>query len=214
MEQYKYALYQKFREPRLYRYAAAGDWDKIPRRCRSHPREAKFVHKYAPCDTALHRLLRPAGPCVDCDMKTRRSIGEMKVQAVSALLTANPTAASAIDSFGRTPLHLACMDASSSAKAVELLLDEWPKATSMRDINGRTPLHYLLSRNERVPLSLLEKLVSVYPQSASVKDCFGSTAVDIIQAREDDEHKNCLLQIVVSDEGKFEISRKSEGGTR
>jgi hypothetical protein len=57
-EQVAYKLYSTFREPALYRMALLGDWEKVPSRCVSHPKEATFVHKYAPNDTALHRILR------------------------------------------------------------------------------------------------------------------------------------------------------------
>ena len=129
-----FALYSTFREPKLYRMTANGNWDLIPARCRSHPKEVTFVHKYAPNDTVLHRLLRP-NSCTnqqqryssakqDQDQSVETSIiadeessvlqheiDQMKLAAAAALLDTYPEIATRPDAFGRTPLHLVCSDA-------------------------------------------------------------------------------------------------------
>jgi hypothetical protein len=135
-EQLGYALYATFREPKLYRMAVTGDWSGLIARCRSHPKEAAFVHKYPPADTALHRILQASwssmttnadtdtATChseidscsrddaliVPLDQETMEQFVALKLAAVQSLLEANPHAASLADILGRTPLHLACMD--------------------------------------------------------------------------------------------------------
>jgi hypothetical protein len=186
-DNYKYAMYTKFREPKLYRYAAQGDWDLIPHRCKTHPKEATFVHNYAPRDTALSRMLRTES-CGQCSDDMQQKIFEMKHQAVVALLDANASVASFRDTFQRTPLHWACMDVASNHGESEdsillLLLDRAPQAVHMTDVEHRTPLHYLVARSDEIPLKLLAKLVALCPEALSMKDEVGETPLDIIQSR-------------------------------
>lgn len=211
-DNFSFALYNRFRTPKLYRLALDGEWDQIPSRCKSHPKEAKFVHKYAPMDTALHRILR-TDSCQACPPEMKQSIYDMKLNAVRALLEAEPTLASTADTFQRTPLHWACMDAesnsvrsggdeeeddegtgnvggserSSTASSVLLeLLDHAPQAVQKVDIERRTPLHYLLARNDEIPQSLLAKMVALYPESLTMKDEVGETPLDILQSRNEE----------------------------
>jgi hypothetical protein len=210
-DQYKYALYTRFREPRLYRYAARGDWDLIPNRCVSHPKEASFVHKYAPMDTALHRLLRTKS-CEKCDDAIKADIFRMRIQAVASLLDVYPAAASTQDTFQRTPLHWACMDVASNSHlnpnasgsststssqedSILLMLIDRAAASqksaaavvSMTDVERRTPLHYLVARNDDIPMAVLTKLVAICPLALTMKDEVGETPLDIIQSRQQDD---------------------------
>ena len=95
-EQLGYAVYRTFYEPKLYRLAATGEWDSIPRRCQTHPAEASFQHKYPPQDTALHRIVRVTlGPYCENegeDGAACRSYQELKTSATRALLDAYPEA--------------------------------------------------------------------------------------------------------------------------
>jgi hypothetical protein len=211
-DNFSFAFYNRFRTPKLYRLAMDGDWDQIPARCKSNPKEAKFIHKYAPMDTALHRILR-ADSCRTCPPEMKQSIYQMKVESVKALLEANPGQASTADTFQRTPLHWACMDADSnhvrsgddinesvrevdhnepsssslpSSSVLLELLDHAPQAVQKVDIERRTPLHYLLARNDEIPLSLLAKMVALYPDSLTMKDEVGETPLDIIQSRNEE----------------------------
>jgi hypothetical protein len=198
-DQYKYAMYTRFREPKMYQYAARGDWDLIPNRCVSHPKEASFVHKYAPMDTALHRLLRTKS-CVKCDDDIQADIYQMRKQAVAALLDVYPTAASTKDTFQRTPLHWACMDVASNCLPLNhdgstsqdsillMLIERSSQAVSMTDMERRTPLHYLVSRNDGIPMEVLAKLVAICPKALTMKDEVGETPLDIIQSRKDELH--------------------------
>lgn len=141
----------------------------------------------------------------------KQSIYDMKLHAVKALLEANPEQASTADTFQRTPLHWACMDVESnfaqsddddtkewdresslltdsfSLSSVFLeLLDHAPQAVQKVDLERRTPLHYLLARNDEIPLSLLTKLVALYPESLTMKDELGETPLDILQSRKEE----------------------------
>jgi hypothetical protein len=187
---YKFALYSKFREPTLYRYAAEGDWDLIPDRCKAHPKEARFVHKYAPMDTPLCRLLRTQS-CTSCAPDVKDAIFRMKSAAVTALLDANVESATSQDTFRRTPLHWACMDVEGNHGDAEdsiifMLLEKAPSAIHVVDIEHRTPLHYLVARNDTVPLKLVAKMVAIFPEALMMKDEVGETPLEIVQSRKDE----------------------------
>ncbi|ACI65557.1 predicted protein [Phaeodactylum tricornutum CCAP 1055/1] len=189
-EQLAYSLYARFREPKLFRMAVDGNWDTIPERCLSHPREAAFLHKYAPYDTALHRVLRPTeSECsfredLDDDMKIE--IDGIKFAAVRALLLANPEAASIQDAFGRTPLHLACIDSEACCVAsASLIVKSNPQACLILDVEKRTPLHFLLARNDTISPEFLELLVAHGANAVYLKDAVGESAIDIVRRRHD-----------------------------
>jgi ankyrin repeat protein len=115
----------------------------------------------------------------------------MKLQAVRALLDANPSQAATADTFKRTPLHWACMDVSgnfhrSDDSVLVELLDRSPQAVNLTDIERRTPLHYLLARNDDIPLSVLTKMVALSPETLTMKDEVGETPLDIIESRKDE----------------------------
>lgn len=183
-----FALYNRFKVPKLYRYANNGDWDLIPQRCETNPKEAEFVHAFPPSDTALHCLLRTATASMDeLDQVTQQHIEQVKLQAVSALLKANPLSASARDAFGRTPLHIACMDIENCGEVVAvMIMESCERAATMVDVEGRSPLHYLVGRNDVVPLSLLSKLIAGYPKALSIQDNVSETPVDIVASRGDE----------------------------
>lgn len=193
-EQVAYAFYERFRLPKLYKYASSGNWDAIPARCRSHPKEAAYTHKYAPNDTALHRLLRHSTHCAD--ETTRTYMQEWKRKAVESLLQANPAAVSVTDAFGRTVLHVVCMELfvisekdeinENSDTAIAMrIADVNREAGQLTDtIERRTPLHYLLARHDCIPLALVSKLLEYSPQAMEVKDTTLETPLDIFRRRE------------------------------
>jgi len=202
-EQIAYSLYSKFREPRLYRAAGRiDDWDTIPARCHSHPKEAAFVHKFAPNDTALHRIFRVVAlQCYSVESLTAVSIQEKRLAAVSALLSAHRQAAATRDGFLRTPLHLACMDSSlpltsadattaaASAAAVQsarLILDHHPLAACWTDVEKRTPLHFLVARNDHVSPEFLQELIRHSPQAVHLRDAVGESPLDIVRRRQEE----------------------------
>ena len=192
-DNYKFALYSKLREAKLYRFAAQGEWDLIPKRCKSHPKEASFVHKYEPKDTPLNRLLRTQN-FFSCSQEMKQNIFEMKYRAVAALLEAHSPATTMLDSFRRTPLHWACMDVvgnhvddeTPEESILLLLVQKGPQAARMVDMEDRTPLHYLVARNDAIPVKLLAKMVAFCPEALNMKDEVGETPLDIIQSRREE----------------------------
>jgi len=186
-EQLSYALYSKFREPKLFHLVVKGDWDLIPARCQNHPKEAQFVHKYAPHDTALHRLLRGPSACeLDCqlDAETVYQMNQMKLTAVKALLEANRLAAVQQDSFGRTPLHLACMEGDDDGSIAATILEINPAAAVVVDNELRTPLHFLVARSSgTINAALVQELVTQYPGAIFRQDAVGDTVLDLVQQR-------------------------------
>jgi hypothetical protein len=266
-----YGTYQRLSVPTLFRYADTGKWDLIPDRARKCPKEAKFVHKYAPCDTTLHRLLRPlhvvqsttvvtppnstntaptttqvasstSARCTpsdslphgaqqgdDFDLKHQRStdvltsrelqrakekeeliavdptgITTMLICAVEALLEANPDAACHANLFGRTPLHLACMElnnnsttAPARAQAAMLLLQQQqqqhtksqsslrarPPLVSIQDHHGCTALHYLLMNHaNNIPRELLQTMLDLDAIALERKNTHGQSPLDVFVA--------------------------------
>ena len=205
LETYRYALYTKFQEPKLFRLAVKGDWDLIPDRARNHPKEASFVHRYAPMDTALHRILRPTATAATAtttnlsrtdriyvDVETQQEIKLLKLNAVASLLEAFPPAVLIQDSFGKTPLHLACMDLSNGGlEAATMIMDSLQDGTGAcaPDLEGRTPLHYLVARCNDVelpPTELWHKLVGLRPTALFERDAVGQTPVEILESRRDE----------------------------
>lgn len=180
-EQVAYKLYSAFREPALYRMALSGKWEKIPKRCLSHPKEASFVHKYAPNDTALHRILRTVlrdAPCLD--EEGRKNLETLKVQAVEALIKTDQQLTGMRDSFERTPLHLACLNYAQEFddSLVRLLVQSDPAVLSLQDIEGRTPLHLLLMQGEASP-DLVRVMAALGPAAIGFEDAVRLTPLDI-----------------------------------
>ncbi len=185
-----YQLYSKLRVPKLYRYVCDGDWDKIPKRCMTHPHEAKFIHRYVPNNTPLHCLLRvPDLNSAEYQnfVKTtnpvmRQDIANMRLAAVRALVETNPSIVSTPDCIGQTPLHLACINVECCNGVAEILLDACPTAALLQDSYGKTPLHYLLLMvNQNVLFSLIEKLISVAPAALHIRDKRGRSPLDIVE---------------------------------
>jgi len=134
-DSYKYNLYTKFREPKLYRYAAQGDWDLIPQRCKTHPKEATFVHKYAPMDTPLNRLLEQDDSC----------------NILLMLMERAPQAVHMVDIERRTPLHyLVARNERIPLKFLAKMVALCPEALSVKDEVGETPVDIIQSRKDEL----------------------------------------------------------------
>jgi hypothetical protein len=187
-ERVTFALYSKFQVPKLYRYAAHGEWDKIPARCKSHPKEVVFHYKYALCDTPLHALLRPMitedSVRTKWDEENLKSFDALQLEAVVAMLETNAKAAAEVDNLGRTPLHLACMSCDErNVEIVFTIAHHYPKAVLIHDVDCRTPLHYLMARCNNVTLPTLKALLNVFSDAINVEDVTGETPLDILERR-------------------------------
>jgi hypothetical protein len=209
-ERYKFALYNRFKLPKLYRYAMNGDWDLIPQRCETHPKEAQFVHAYAPSDTALHKILQTPVPEMD-EASAQEHIQQVKLEAVAALLAAGRSAVP--NSFGRTPLHVACMDVVNSGgeKVAYMIVELSPNSCSVQDVEGRTPLHYLVGRNDEIPLPLLAKVISIFPKALKMQDNVMETPLDIVTQRWD-EIKDVDAIIQLLKDGEHQTGPQILGG--
>ena len=196
MERYKFAFYSIFKEPRLYRYAVNGDWDLIPQRALTHPKEAQFVHAFGSQDTPLHTILKSAA--VDMDCKSQQTLDRVKLNAVAALLSAHRQAVSTKNGFGQTPLHFACMDLSNCGEEVtSMLVDARHNAACVQDLEGRSPLHYLVARNDCIPIGILAKVISACPDALHMMDAVRETPLDIvIQRVEEIEDGSNILKFI------------------
>lgn len=195
LERYKYALYTKFKEPRLYRLAAKGNWGPIPQRCQSHSKEAEFIHRYAPSDTALHQILR--FPSLELgDTESSKMMETTKENAIESLIATYPAITSIKDSFGRMPLHLACMNIETCGQvSFDQILKAYPQAASHQDMEGRSPLHYLLARNDIIPEGILSKLVVTCPAALEMRDLVKETPIDLVESRRDEiENADLILK--------------------
>lgn len=215
-----YAVYRKWGVPKLFRMADRGEWDAIPERARKYPKEASFIHKYAPQDGPLHRLLRPLHvPCPisfsyeedpfyknSTDILTEEEVieleekkklmndpvvAELLLDAVTAIVEANPVAASKPNTFGRTPLHLACMELTGPrAQAASYLIRHTPMTTIAIDCGGSTPLHFLLGNPiNDIPEALISQYLKADPSALERHNRCGLTPLDVFvksAANEDD----------------------------
>jgi hypothetical protein len=186
-----FTLYSRFCVPKLFHYAVSGDWDKIPIRCQTHPKEASFVHKYPPYDTALHRIVRPSiGERYirqESDYNTIQKLDAIKMNAIQAIFHAtNNEIGCYQDSFGRTPLHLSCMDVCGTVDVAIGVLQANSIAASILDSEQRTPLHLLCARNDTIPIQLIEVLIDAYTLATTIVDITGDTPIDIVRMRHDE----------------------------
>jgi len=162
-------FYMRFKEPKLYRYAKALEFDKITERCLRNPRaarrEAKFRHEYATQQNTLHRVLEPLfllsdpkkhdgdDSVVDWD-----HLVKMRHQAAKAILQLHPEAALVPCIFGTTPLSMVCLDPHGSLLDVDALVEACPRCVLLADHQGMLPLHYACLTN-RAHAALIARLL-------------------------------------------------------
>lgn len=203
-----YAFYTRLRVPKLYRYVYEGRWHKIPRRTQTHPHEAKFRHRYAPRNTALHCLLCAPDSCSTeykqfletTNAAMQQEIAHLRLKAVRALVEVNPSIVSTPDCLGRTPLHLACINIEYCEGAAEILLDACPMAGCIQDCSGKTPLHYLLlAENQEVPPRLIQKFAFAAPNAVNIKDRRGRSPLDIVRLNHSQQSKSALILKMLSE---------------
>lgn len=201
-ESLRYTLYSVLHEPKLYRLAVSGQWDRIPDRCANYPKEASFVHKYPPSDTALHRILEVV-LTDDEKEEDEENLHTLKRNAARAVFHAYPAALAVANAFGRTPLHLACMDPHpSSAELAVDFVSSYPRAAAGTDVEQRTPLHHWCSiLHKMIPnVETVEKVIILLleqnPDTVNAKDMAGETPIDIAQRRSKGQCPDRILTLL------------------
>ena len=116
------------------------------------------------------------GGCVPLHLLCSQGSGSESSDAailgsVTALLTAQASCANAKDDAGRTALHRACAQQVPALAVVEALVRANPAACKHRDHNQQVPLQVIWNiLGARTPASLLETLVSAYPESRALTE--------------------------------------------
>ena len=116
------------------------------------------------------------GGCVPLHLLCSQGSGSESSDAailgsVTALLTAHASCANAKDDAGRTALHRACAQQVPALAVVEALVRANPAACKHRDHNQQVPLQVIWNiLGARTPASLLEMLVSAYPESRALTE--------------------------------------------
>lgn len=210
-----YNLYNRFYVPKTYHYAVEGRWDKIPNRLLKYKKEAIYQYKYPPYDTALHRIVRSSFGEIqirkDSDINTLQQLDTIKINAIQSLLNAsNNTITIMKDTFGRTPLHLSCMDICIDQIPI-LLLKININTVSMIDHEHRTPLHLLCARNTPIiPMNVLCIILETYPIAVLMEDITGDNPIQIIQLRRNDiSNVNEVITLL----NQYEIQLNDKGIT-
>ncbi len=89
-------------------------------------------------------------------------------EIIHCLLEYFPTAASATNSIGQTPLHAACYRANVSLGVVKLLIDAAPDSVLRIDDDGWMPLHYLCDNDkigdEISAVNILKLFIEKHPE--------------------------------------------------
>jgi len=112
------------------------------------------------------------------------------LQAVEALLAADPKATSQLNIMNQYPLHIACKHRATS-EVIEYLLQKYPQAAMAQDIDGNIPLHlgfigcYEESANDKMNFEVesnlrrcIKILCEIEPMSVLVRNERGMRALD------------------------------------
>lgn len=110
------------------------------------------------------------------------------IAAVEAILKSQPEVLEIGDLFGRTPLHVACMQPLSGARVqvALLLLRQAPVVLTRADRQGQTPLHHLVTEarvDGDLPLELLYEMAQGDLDALSRRDTSGDSVLDIAARR-------------------------------
>jgi ankyrin repeat protein len=117
---------------------------------------------------------------------------EAPLFVINAFILADSSALNALDSLGRSPLHIACICHSSSVM-VDLLVEREPRSVFNQDRLGNCALHYAVtsacaedaeSLSER--LEVITALVIYYPETTVIRNYGIETPIDV--ARRCDSH--------------------------
>eukprot|EP00567_Pseudictyota_dubia_P012357 CAMPEP_0197444046 /NCGR_PEP_ID=MMETSP1175-20131217/9628_1 /TAXON_ID=1003142 /ORGANISM="Triceratium dubium, Strain CCMP147" /LENGTH=406 /DNA_ID=CAMNT_0042974765 /DNA_START=70 /DNA_END=1290 /DNA_ORIENTATION=+ len=127
------------------------NWDAVADRLRTHPHEAsEWGRRFpSPLELALRKDSPPPEPT-----------------AIRALIEAHSDALQQVDEFGRSVLHVACVDG-ARPEIARVLLDAKPDLASQRTVDGWIPLHF--ARCEE----MARLLICAFPTGVSVEDHAG-----------------------------------------
>lgn len=136
----------------------------------------------------------------------------IKYEAVSSLIETYRPIASIKDSFGRMPLHLACMEIDNCGeKSFYKILEAWPQAAAHQDFEGRSPLHYLVARSDDIPEGVLSKLIAACPAALEMRDLVKETPFDLVESRRN-EMQNAEAILKQLQLGSQESAPSTPGG--
>lgn len=128
------------------------NWDEVTARLRTHPHEAaEYDSRSSP--SPLELALRKDSP-------------PPEVAAVRALVAAHEEALRQVDEFGRSPLHVCCVDG-ARADIAGILLDAKSELASQQTADGWIPLHF--ARSE----AMAHLLIHAYPSGVLSTDYGG-----------------------------------------
>ena len=103
------------------------------------------------------------------------------VQAIRALISADPSVLSMRDADGCLPLHIAASSfpsGGSTTEAFEAILQGLPECARKKDsLFGRLPLHSAVEH--LAPLVVVQMLLDVYPEGASERDLDGNLPIHL-----------------------------------
>jgi ankyrin repeat protein len=126
-------------------------------------------------------------------------------------LEANPDAVCHANLFGRTPLHLACMElnnnsttAPARAQSAMLLLQPSAARTAVRleDHHGCTALHYLLTNSSNsIPRELMQTILDLDACALERRNNHGQSPLDVFAAFQQDD----TVTRVRADDQKLDI---------
>mmetsp|Transcript_7283 Transcript_7283/g.10736 ORF Transcript_7283/g.10736 Transcript_7283/m.10736 type:complete len:548 (-) Transcript_7283:83-1726(-) len=101
------------------------------------------------------------------------------VDAIEALIKANPSAPAFANGIGNLPIHHACMW-QAPPETVELLLAKHPTGATVRNQYGSLPLHMAAS-NQATP-EVIRLLIENYPDALHLQNDDGMTPLDLALA--------------------------------
>uniref|UniRef100_A0A7S2EJM5 Uncharacterized protein n=1 Tax=Ditylum brightwellii TaxID=49249 RepID=A0A7S2EJM5_9STRA len=94
------------------------------------------------------------------------------VEVIRALAIQNPAAFAEQDRRGNTPLHLACLNRSSSPEVIRSIVAHRRAALETTNLNGMTPLHAACLSNQS--FSAAKTIAKKYPEAAIQIDSHGN----------------------------------------
>ena len=97
------------------------------------------------------------------------------LEAIKALVEANPDLIRKQDQYGRLLFHIACGNRNASHEVIRFLYEAYPEAIYVGDRDGNTPLDYACIASHS--LDMIKTLLEYYPGAVSIKDKYGKLAL-------------------------------------